>query len=225
MRDSYPYHKFTIMRLVDKSPQKNQPIFAMCRPRTGDKGSPYKPDNTRTFMGPSLNDYQALFGFFMENLDDAMKIENINAGMTLLGSPIIEQIVQLERKRDLDFGSRSGYEYRKLILVSDLAQNTDRFNLLDKREVNGKNRTALCDQKKFQRKCPTYEQFIQLEEIQEWIVEYREEKLGKKLDLHIFYLNARDPNLTKGIEPLWKSYFKDIGFTGKYRRTLQSDIQ
>jgi len=106
-----------------------------------------------------------------------------------------------------------------------LAQNTDRFNLLDPRKVNGKTRTPLCDQRKFDRKCPTYDQFIKLEEIQFWIEEYREEPLGENLDLHIFYLNARDLNLTKGIEPLWKAYFKDIGFTGKYRRTLQSDIQ
>jgi hypothetical protein len=230
MRRALPYHRFTIMRLVDKPPTKNTPIFSMCRPRSGEKDSPYYPDKTTTWMGPSLNDYKALFNnFFMKKLNKALIPSNIIVPGQLTGSQIFEQIVQLERNENLDFFSGAGYEYRKLVIVSDLAQNNDRFNFLDTRTVNERKKTPLCKQRKYRKggkdKCPTYEQFKKIEESRIWIRQYTADQLGDGLDLHIFYLNSRDPNLDLGLLELWQDYFNELGFNGKYNTTIQTDIQ
>jgi len=205
-----PIDKLSIMNLYDVAPAANRPIFSKCRPRSGDTGSPYKIDHHDP-LWENITEVAGPFNkLFVQGVNDALELiaqnkPNPNADTRSQGSPIMGQIKEISRLHDLDFRSDSGYESRKLTIVSDLAQNTGRLPFYE-----------LCPNTK---PCPSWEKFKKKKEYKIWAKQalplFDETKyLVKPPDVHIIFLNSNfDQQLNKGVLEFWFDFLEESGVT------------
>ncbi len=198
-----PIDKLTIMRLYDVAPAANRPIFSKCRPRSGDRGSPYQIDhhdrlfeNITEVAGP----YKKLF---VKGVNDAIDLiadpltTNPNKSTKISGSPIMGQLKEISRLPDLDFTNNSGYETRRLTIVSDLAQNTERLPFY-----------TLCPGNKA---CPSWEEFKNDKKYRLWAKQALP-KFDSSIDVDIIFLNSNfDKQLDKGVLDFWFEFLEEAG--------------
>ena len=95
------------------------------------------------------------------------------------------QLKEISRLPDLDFTNNSGYENRRLTIVSDLAQNTERLPFY-----------TLCPGN---RACPSCEEFKNDRKYRLWAKQALP-KFDSSIDVDIIFLNSNfDKQLDKGV--------------------------
>ena len=195
-----PWDRLTIMRLGGTQPSSNKPLFSKCRPRNGDEKSNYKLDKHNSFNENKSELENVYNKLFIGGINDALrKIEaqEYDDPVTNQGSPILEQIKEISRLPDLGFNARSGYETRRLTIVSDLAQNSERLPFYE-----------LCPGTK---KCPSWDKFKRNKKYKIWAKKI-EPKFGANMSLDLMYLNTFfDQQVDKKILEFWMEYFTDNG--------------
>ena len=201
-----PYDRLTIVRLRETAPLYNKPVFSMCRPRNGEADSPYKLDHNNWFY-ESQGQLQTIFKFFTDGVDEA--IQDINTPrlpdddpLKITGSPIMEQLKDISREPIYKFDEYANYQQRKLTVVSDLLQNTERLDFY-----------SMCFRYyPRSKKCPSYEDFKNRRDKPDRFLAIIIPDFGQNIEVEIFYLNLKhDPNLDLGVLEFWQDYFKNAG--------------
>ena len=199
-----PLDRVSIMRMQHVKPSKNRPLFSKCRPRSGNPASPHKIDkHDWKFESQSdlANVYKTLF---VGGIDSAIKelgrprdLDKDLKEDAMINSPIMSQIKQISNFLDLEFTKDSGYESRKLTIVSDLAQNTKRLPFFE--QCPGST------------PCPSWEEFKSRKKQKLWAKRVVPD-FGNNIEVELIYLNGRfDPNLDKNILEFWIEFFEDAG--------------
>ena len=208
-----PWDRLSIMSLRAIKPANNRPLFSKCRPRSGNPGSIYKIDK-HDWKFESESDLRSIYDdLFVRGIEAAVEeIANPEPSDELedplSNSPIMSQIKEISRMLDLEFAPESGYESRKLTIVSDLAQNT--------------NRISFYDQCPGTQECPSWEEFKNDKKFKRWVKRLLP-KFGDGVEVELIYLNSNiDPNLDKGILDFWYDFFEDVGITNISDR-IESD--
>jgi hypothetical protein len=195
-----PWDRLTIMMLYGEAPSKNKPIFSKCRPRSGNP-SYHKVDAVNKWVETEKDlkvVYEQLFiGGVKKAMNTIADPQQPEGGMTNFGSPILGQIKEISRLPDILFTPDSGYESRKLTIVSDLAQNTKKIPFYD-----------LC-----KKKCPTWDKVKNNKKYKLWIKQSMP-KFGEDIPVNVLYLNSNfDKNIDNGILDFWMDYFEEAGIT------------
>lgn len=195
-----PWDRVTVMRLMDVKPVQNKPLFSKCRPRSGDPTSIHKIDKHNKWR-ESESDVSSIYRkLFVGGINDVIKEladpTLINDSEDRLnGSPIMGQIKEISRLPDLDFTKESGYQSRKLTIVSDLAQNTERLPFYE-----------YCS-----KTCPTWDSFKQMKKFKRWAKKALPD-FGENIEIELIYLNKNfDPDINKNLLDFWRDFFKDAG--------------
>lgn len=200
-----PWDRVTIMEMSVIKPAKNRPLFSKCRPRSGDPASRYKIDKHDWKYETKANVSRIYRDRFLKGIYSTVdRIENPDVVGTnvsedaLVNSPIMGQIKEISRILDMGFTKTSGYESRKLTIVSDLAQNTTRLPFY-----------KLCPP--VTRTCPTWKGFKTNKKYAR-AIERQMPDFSADVEVEIIYLNNRfDPYLDKGIIDFWENFFLDAG--------------
>lgn len=108
--------KFSIFALDAKLEGLSAPLFSACQPPKGSDANPFY-QNRRLFEKKFRQSFQDLF----ENV-----LPRITRGGDGARSPIIEALVEIGER--VDFSQK--IKKRRLVLISDLLQNTDIFSFL-----------------------------------------------------------------------------------------------
>ena len=197
-----PWDRLTIMRLYGVAPAKNLPLFSACRPRTG---SPkYHKIDKYSIWTESEKDLKDVYEkLFVEGVNKALEeIKNPTLKqeeITTDGSPIMGQLKEISRLPDLGFTASSGYESRKLTIISDFAQNTERLPFYELCPINSK------------KKCPSWEKFKNDRRYKMW-AKMSLPEFGKGAEINAIFLNSNfDKNLKKGVMEFWDAFFADTG--------------
>lgn len=202
-----PWDRISIMRMMSVKPAKNRPLFSKCRPRSGNPASRHKIDKHDPWT-ESQSDLTGIYKtLFVKGVDEAIdELENPTAltvdgsADALTGSPIMSQIKEISRMLDLDFTENSGYESRKLTIVSDLAQNTNRLPFYEK-----------CPPATSA--CPTWQEFKNHTKYSK-AVKRLMPKFGENISVELVYLNSNfDSDLDKNIIDFWYDFFEDAGIS------------
>ena len=110
-----PYDRLSILKLDGKEIQasENEYIFSWCRPRNGIKNTPHELDRP-SFWNPKgpMNINWNIFTSELKKAKDNLELKQ-EGDFTQL----VEQVIELSRIPDLDFGD--DYKYRKLFGLSD----------------------------------------------------------------------------------------------------------
>ena len=189
-----PYDRLSILNLtgIDIQASQNEYIFSMCRPRNGENGSRYELDKG-TFWVPKAK-LQRNWRLYLNELDKAKtKLAEQPTGNY---TQLYEQLKELSRIPDLKFDD--GYEYRKLIIVSDFLQYSNNLDLYPSCLRKGQ--------------CVSWESVRNDKQLKLWI-ESNLPDFGDSLpEVEFIYLNANaDPKLNIGLVDFWDSYFAEVG--------------
>ncbi len=196
-RNTPPYHKITYIKLEETAPESQKVVYSKCRFKTGNKSK---------YPGEKFNDdcesiaivkqaYQAWQSslkkveetFFDTHIKDAKQ------------SLIIEYIANILREPKIDF--TGDYPERKLIIVSDLMQMSNRINFYE-----------FCKDA-----CPSFQELLNTK-VEEVDVKYYLDKIKPKnvenLKVEIIFMNhsyQTKCKLGKTLIPLWVNLFKYWG--------------
>jgi hypothetical protein len=202
MEDIPPYDKVTIINITGKDAQATQiePLFSKCRPRNGEKKSKHELDRP-TFFGMPESQMKQMMAFFNDSLSKAKSkfdgLDNSSGNY----SQIMEQIKELSRIKQIDFSS--DYEYRKIIIFSDLMQYSKNLNLI-----------SSCRDKK---NCITWEDFKNNPQNRIKIRNMMPKFGENPPDVFVYYLQCKhDKNMDIGLLEFWDGYFVDAGINWDY---------
>jgi len=108
------HEKLSIIPITEESGKFLNPIFSLCSPRKGDNANPFYEN-----PGKLRKKFELQFGAPLQKV-----LKNLRKGETYNESPIIESIKRLTE--DTSFSNIA--ENRKIIIVSDMLQNTPFIN-------------------------------------------------------------------------------------------------
>lgn len=193
IREIPPYTKITLVNLngVDKQASEIGYIFSKCRPRTGD--GPYDVDKA-SWWDESEKKMDLRWRNFLREFEKSKQIIKEQP----LGNytQIIEMIFEISRMPSLDFGP--DYKNRKLVIASDLIQQTRDVNL-----------APSCIQKQ---KCISWDALLQSNQGNRLRALMPKGFKDNPPKVQILYLSARtDRNLKTGALEFWQDYFEDAG--------------
>tara|TARA_B100001057_G_scaffold474644_1_gene540433 strand:- start:1591 stop:2421 length:831 start_codon:yes stop_codon:yes gene_type:complete len=193
MEEIPSYDKITIINVSGKDIQATEtvPLFSKCRPRIKSAGFFDLPETT----------LKQMTGFFNKDLSDARKSFEGLEDSTGDFSQIMEQIKELSRIKEIDFSNE--YEYRKLIIFSDLMQFSKNVNLI-----------SSCRDRK---KCITWDNFKN-DPSNRMKVRNMMPRFGENPpEVFVYYLQCKhDKNLNIGLLEFWDGYFTDAGIDWDY---------
>ena len=197
-----PYDKISIINIAGDGPQAEElePIFAKCIPRSGQEGTMYGLLHSKTSGDTTKNKMVAAANTFNTKLEEAgdsfSQLSNVKGEY----SQIIEQIKVLSTKTPLDFAS--DYEYRKIIIFSDLMQNSRSMSLLRSCRDKGS--------------CISYDDLKAGYDTKLW--ESLKPEFGiNPPEVFVYYLRCKhDRDMDIGLIELWQSYFDEIGIKMSY---------
>ena len=202
MTDIAPYDRITIINLSGKDTQatENSPIFSKCRPRSGQEKSKFKLDHP-TFFGMPESQMKQMMAFFNDGLSKARQefngLENASGDF----SQIMEQIKELSRIKEIDFTDE--YDYRKIIIFSDLLQFSKNLNLI-----------SSCRDKK---NCISWDDFKNAPNNRLKVKNMMPKFGDNPPEVYIYYLQCKyDKNLDIGLLEFWDGYFTDAGIEWDY---------
>ena len=195
-----PYDKVSILAIDGRGKQATElePLMSECKPPSG-KPTMW-PHDSYVDSSTTDNRIKATYRRFSNKLVEAGE-QFANLGDTTGEySQLIEQVKELSRNNKLDFGS--DYEYRKIVIFSDLMQFSDNVDLI-----------ASCRNKK---KCVSYEDMKN--QMNERLWENLKPSWGtKKPEVYVYYLQCRhDQGLDIGLLDIWQSYFDELGMKMTY---------
>ena len=192
-----PYHKITYIKLEETEPESQKVVYSKCRFKTGNKSK---------YPGEEFNDdceseaivkqaYQA-WQSSLKKVEKTFFDSHIKYSEQSL---IIEYIANILREPTIDF--TGDYSERKLIIVSDLMQNSNRINLYE-----------FCKDA-----CPSFQELLNTK-VEEVDVKYYLDKIKPKnvenLKVEIIFMNHSYQTkcmLGKTLIPLWVDLFKYWG--------------
>ena len=132
---------------------------------------------------------------YLEQLDEAKcKLAEQPSGNF---TQLYEQLKELSRTPHLKFRDDDGYEYRKLIIVSDFLQHSDNLDLYPS-----------CSKGK----CVSWESVKKDRQLKQWIEFNLPKFRDSPPEVEFIYLNSNsDPKLNIGLIDFWDSYFAEVG--------------
>jgi len=209
IKNMAPYDRLSILNMtgIDAQASETGYVFSKCRPRSGEKESKYKLDAATFFGAPkaklqkqtknfNLSLKETLEGLRYEEID-GIKVEKRMGDFTQL----IEQLKELSRLPNLMFDD--AYKSRKIIIVSDLIQYSDKLNMYPS-----------CKNKK---ECITWEDFKNRKDLKLWVRGIMPKFGDTTPEVKIIYLNSKnDPKLNIGLLEFWDGYFSDLGIEFDY---------
>ena len=194
IKEIAPYDRISVYQITgrDQEANENEPIFKSCRPLTGTEDTKYKIDQGNSWYGPTKGELKRVWNRFVKTWD-LSSIETTEKGSY---SVIIESILEASRLSSFDFGD--DYEYRRLVIVSDLIQSSSKMSFYD-----------TCDKDQF----PDWNNFKETSKYKN-LFEFYIPKFNDSVDVEIYYLNSKcDPFLNKGVREFWNGYFADAGLS------------
>ncbi len=209
-----PYDKFSIMN-VDGMNQSSavKPLFSDCKPRSSYKGTMYpineyisRKDAPLTLEGNFIE-----FEDLLEKNTDPLSSLNDVKGQY---SQLFEFLKELGLRLDLDF--QSDYQYRKIIIFSDMLQHSRNMSFLkDCRPteiINGKSvRLAHANKDFVKGKCKTFNEYKSQMNENKWNTTVPNFGINPP-EVFVYYLNCRhDPDLDIGLIEVWEDFFSEIG--------------
>ncbi len=202
MTDIPPYDKITIINITGKDVQatENEPLFSKCRPRSGQEKSKYELDHP-SFFGMPASQMRQMMAFFNDGLGKARSQFSGLEDSTGDYSQIMEQIKELSRIKEIDFSS--DYDYRKIIIFSDLMQFSKNINLI-----------SSCRDRK---KCITWDDFKNNPGNRLKVKNMMPKFGDSPPEVYVYYLQCKhDKNLNIGLLEFWDGYFTDAGINWDY---------
>ena len=193
-RNTPPYHKITYIKLEETEPESQKVVYSKCRFKTGNKskypGEEFNDDcESEVIVKQAYQSWQSSLKkvektFFDSHIKDSEQ------------SLIIEYIANILREPKIDF--TGDYPERKLIIVSDLMQNSNRINFYE-----------FCKDA-----CPSFQELLNTK-VEEVDVKYYLDKIKPKnvenLKVEIIFMNhsyQTKCKLGKTLIPLWVDLFK-----------------
>tara|TARA_B100000401_G_C52803768_1_gene720021 strand:- start:113 stop:928 length:816 start_codon:yes stop_codon:yes gene_type:complete len=203
-RDMAPYDLISVYQMsgIEQEAAQNLPIIRKCRPPVGEK-TKYKIDEGDDWRGPTAASLKTLWKRFLASFEDLSPIEEA-ANTVGDYSVIMESILEISRMDSYDF--KDEYSPRKLIIFSDMLQNSQKFRMTTERNK------GICDGR---RGCPEWNDFKQNRNIQT-LMRFYTPDFGdiSNLEIEIHYMNAMyDPFLDKRVIEFWDGYFADAGIS------------
>ena len=202
MTDIPPYDKITIINITGKDVQATEtyPIFSKCRPRSGQEKSQYELDHP-TFFGMPGSMMKQMMAFFNDGLANARAEFSGLQDSTGDFSQIMEQIKELSRIKEIDFSN--DYEYRNLIIFSDLMQFSKNVNLI-----------SSCRDRK---NCISWDDFKNNPSNRLKVKNMMPRFGDNPPKVFVYYLQCKhDKNLDIGLLEFWDGYFTDAGIEWDY---------
>ena len=202
MTDIPPYDKITIINITGKDVQatENKPLFSKCRPRSGQEKSKYELDHP-SFFGMPAAQMRQMMAFFNDGLEKARTQFSGLEDSTGNYSQIMEQIKELSRIKEMDFTEQ--YDYRKIIIFSDLMQYSKNINLISScRDRN---------------KCITWDDFKNNTNNRLKVKNMLPKFGNNPPEIYVYYLQCKhDKDLNIGLLEFWDGYFTDAGIDWDY---------
>ena len=189
-----PFTKFSFLLIDNKNPLNQEFVFSKCRPKTGGDAKLEKTSWTenKTF----IEKYYKEFIMASQSTQRAIFNDKISSEY----SYIYETIASLWQNPKFDFSEKTGK--RKLIIVSDMLQNSERLSFYKS-----------CNSSSVDAKCPSFQKFMENLSDKDYLMATAPK--GKGVDLEMIYLNNRyetKKELDISLVKLWENYFKDRGF-------------
>ena len=200
-RNTPPYHKITYIKLDDTAPESQKVVYSKCRFKSGSKskypGEKFNDDcESEAIVKQAYQTWQSSLKkvektFFDTHIKDAKQ------------SLIIEYIANILREPKIDF--TGDYPERKLIIVSDLMQMSDRINFYK----FCKSVTSL----KKPDKCPSFQKLLKVKSNKndvEYYLNTIKPKNVENLKVEIIFMNHSYQTkcmLGKTLVPLWVDIF------------------
>lgn len=189
-----PYDRISILDLTGRNITATQtkPVFSKCRPRSGEKSSQYKLDQP-SFWNPKEKMQQA-YNFFNQDLAKARTHFDELGELSGEFSMIMELIKEISRVDGLNFTDGSGYKNRKLIIFSDLIQNSENLSIFTSCKKG---------------KCITWDSIKDTPKIKALMPAFNSDN---KPEVLVYYLQCKyNKNLNNGMRDFWTGYFTDAG--------------
>ena len=195
-----PYHKITYIKLEETEAESQKVVYSKCRFKTGNKSK---------YTGEEFNDdcesiaivqqaHQA-WQTSLKKVEKTFFDSQIDAKQSL----IIEYIANILREPKIDF--TDDYPERKLIIISDLMQMSDRINFYKFcRSV-----TSL----KKPDKCPPFKKLLKKKNVKHYLDTIKPKNV-ENLKVEIIFMNhsyQTNCKLGKTLIPLWIDFFKYWG--------------
>ena len=200
-----PWDRLSIMSMSPggKKPSQNVTVFSKCRPRSGNSASIHSIDEIREW-DENIADVTSVYDqLFVQGVNDALTEikkgngSNASENDPLENSPLMGQVKEIFRLDRLKFNEYEGYKSRKLTIVSDMVQSSQRLDFYKE-----------CVRSK---KCPTWDKFKNAKKYKNWVKGSMPE-IGDNVEIEIAYLNSNfDPQLDKNIIEFWEGFFLDAG--------------
>ena len=209
MADIMPYDRVSIFDLTGRNVTATQtkPIFSKCRPRMGDESSKFEDDHG-TFRYPARK-MQQQYAFFLNfptspdhnGIGLAQAREHFSDLEELSGqySMIMEMIKEISRAPVLNFTDDDKWQSRKIIIFSDLLQNSDTLTIYNSCKRG---------------KCITWDSVKDKPSVKQLMPSFKDEN---KPEVFVYYLHCKyNRKLDNGTVDFWKGYFEDAGMKFNY---------
>tara|TARA_X000000950_G_scaffold286507_1_gene395602 strand:- start:884 stop:1756 length:873 start_codon:yes stop_codon:yes gene_type:complete len=194
-REIPPYDLVSIYNMTGSEQEAAQmnPLVKKCRPLTGDKRTNYTLDQGDLYHNLP-DDLRTNWNSFIRSIDRAKKnLFSENPEYSLL----FEVMKEISRLNTVDFND--DYKFRKLIIVSDMVQNSGNTSLQDR-----------CN-----KKFPDWESYRNDKENKN-LIDFLMPEFGdtSNISVEIFYLRINcDKQLNTGAIEFWNSYFAEAGIS------------
>ena len=168
--------------------------------RSGQEKSKYELDHP-SFFGMPAAQMRQMMAFFNDGLEKARTQFSGLEDSTGNYSQIMEQIKELSRIKEIDFSDE--YDYRKIIIFSDLLQYSKNINLISScRDRN---------------KCITWDDFKNNTNNRLKVKNMLPKFGNNPPEIYVYYLQCKhDKYLNIGLLEFWDGYFTDAGIDWDY---------
>lgn len=220
-----PFTKFSYMLITNnKKPQSQNPIFSMCRPKSGTKTKFGDLDLSNNSENTVI--VKKFFKKFekkaIKTADQLNNYYDPSVHKDKQKSYIYETIAAVfdMSKFDFQLGSYGGYKKgtRDLIVISDMMQHTKRLSFYQ-----------ACNPYRFVQtrasKCPTYKTIIKKASTRDYIQKTSPSSPSSSIQLYFLtHRHETTEELDTSLERLWRQYLTSAGFDSiNFERQL--DIQ
>ena len=211
MADIMPYDRISIFDLTGRklTATQTKPIFSKCRPRMGSKESKFLDDHP-TFWnpeGPMKQKYSFFLDFETSPDHEGIGLKQVREHFSNLEeltgeySMIMEMIKEISRAPVLNFKDEDKWQSRKIIIFSDLLQNSDTLTIYNSCYRKGK--------------CITWDSVKDKPSVKQLMPEFKD---NNKPEVLVYYLQCKhNRNLNNGTLNFWKGYFADAGLNVEFK--------
>ena len=208
MADIMPYDRISIYDLTGRNVTATQtkPIFSKCRPRSGENLSKFEDDHP-SFWHPA-NPMKQQYAFFLNfppgdhpgiGLEQAREHFSDLEELSGQYSMIMEMIKEISRAPVLNFTDDDKWQSRKIIIFSDLLQNSDTLTIYNSCKRG---------------KCITWDSVKDKPSVKQLMPSFKD---NNKPEVFVYYLHCKyNRKLDNGTIEFWKGYFEDAGMKFNY---------